>query len=508
MVNVPKLENIIAIGKQVLAEQNLDPVLRTSVDKLIELSGAERGFIVLFDKKGKNIFQTARHLEKSDIERPEFEISRTIISNAKSGKKSIFLHNAMEDPSLNKSKSVSELKILSVICLPLVHDENVFGVIYLDNRTVLGAFTQETYGIIVNFAEFISLAAHHAVERKDFEERQFELEKQLRNRYDFKEIIGNSPQMMDVLEMISQVAESDATVLIEGESGTGKELAARAIHFNSSRRDNPLICINCGAFPENLLESEFFGYEKGAFTGALKSHRGKFEQADGGTLFLDEIHTMSPALQVKLLRVLHNGEFIMLGSETTKTCDVRIVAAAKPDLKQLVTKNEFREDLYYRLNVIQIKMPALRERKSDIPVLADYFLRNAFQKMKKPVAELSEEVRQNLSNYDFPGNVRELENIIERAVILCSGKTIEANLLPDEIRVSRPTYTPTTKATHLTFKEAKEKVVSDFEKHYLLQALEQSNGVINKAAEIAGMHTKNFHDKLTKYNIQPKKNFQ
>ncbi|MEJ2664408.1 MAG: sigma-54 dependent transcriptional regulator [Spirochaetia bacterium] len=287
------------------------------------------------------------------------------------------------------------------------------------------------------------------------------------------------------------MAESDATVLIEGESGTGKELAARAIHFNSSRRDNPLICINCGAFPENLLESEFFGYEKGAFTGALKSHRGKFEQADGGTLFLDEIHTMSPALQVKLLRVLHNGEFIMLGSETTKTCDVRIVAAAKPDLKQLVTKNEFREDLYYRLNVIQIKMPALRERKSDIPVLADYFLRNAFQKMKKPVAELSEEVRQNLSNYDFPGNVRELENIIERAVILCSGKTIEANLLPDEIRVSRPTYTPTTKATHLTFKEAKEKVVSDFEKHYLLQALEQSNGVINKAAEIAGMHTKN-----------------
>lgn len=508
MENSLKLENIIAIGKEVLAEQNLDQVLKTSIDKLIELSGAERGFIVLFNGKGEDIFQTARNLEKSDINRPEFEISRTIINRARSGKFPIFLPDAMEDASLNKSKSIIALKILSVICLPLLHQEAVFGVIYLDNRTVLGAFTQETFTIVENFADFISLAAFHALERKNFEQRQFELEKQLRNKYDFKEIIGNSPQMMQMLEMISQVAETDVTVLIEGESGTGKELAARAIHYNSPRRDNPLICINCGAFPETLLESEFFGHEKGAFTGALKRHRGKFEQANGGTLFLDEIHTMSPALQVKLLRVLQTGEFTPLGSETTHTCDVRIVAATKPNLKDLVNKNEFRDDLYYRLNVILIKLPALRERKGDILVLAEYFLRKTCQEMNKPVVEFTNEVKQVLLNYEFPGNVRELENLIKRAVILCRGKTIEVKLLPDEIRNTKPIQSATPQDSHLTFKEAKEKVLSDFEREYLVHVLEQSNGVINKAAEIAGMHTKNFHEKLIKYNIQPRKTFR
>lgn len=502
-----KLENILALGKEILAEQNVNQVLVTSIDKLIDLSGAERGFIVLFNEKGENSLQTARNLEKNDIKQPEFEISRTIIEKVKSDKTPVFLRDAMEDAYLNKSVSVDALRILSVICLPLVYQHDVFGVIYLDNRTVMGAFTKEIFKVVENFADFISLAAHHAVERKSLKQQQYNLEKQLRNRYNFAEIIGNSPKMMQVMELISQVAETDANVLIEGETGTGKELVARAIHYNSQRRDKPMISINCGAFQDTLLESEFFGHEKGSFTGALKRHRGKFEQADGGTLFLDEIHTMSASLQIKLLRVLQSGEFIPLGSESARVCDVRIVAAAKPGLKQLAEKNEFREDLYYRLNVIRVEMPALRERKSDIPLLAEHFLQQAFLSMKRKPVKLSAEARQVLLNYDFPGNVRELENIIQRAVILSGGKSIGANALPEEIHnVDVGTYTMAGKKI-LSFKEAKEKVVNDFEKQYLMNVLDQSNGIINKAAKLAGMHPKNFHQKLTRYNIQPKKNF-
>lgn len=502
-----KLENILALGKEILAEQNVNQVLVTSIDKLIDLSGAERGFIVLFNEKGENSLQTARNLEKNDIKQPEFEISRTIIEKVKSDKTPVFLRDAMEDAYLNKSVSVDALRILSVICIPLLYQHDVFGVIYLDNRTVMGAFTKETFKVVENFADFISLAAHHAVERKSLKQQQYNLEKQLRNRYNFHEIIGNSQKMMQVMELISQVAETDANVLIEGETGTGKELVARAIHYNSQRRDKPLVSINCGAFQDTLLESEFFGHEKGAFTGALKRHRGKFEQADGGTLFLDEIHTMSASLQIKLLRVLQTGEFIPLGSESTRVCDVRILAAAKPGLKQLAEKNEFREDLYYRLNVIRVEMPALRERKSDIPLLAEHFLQQAFLSMKRKPVKLSAEARQVLLNYDFPGNVRELENIIQRAVILSGGKSIGANALPEEIHnVDVGTYTMAGKKI-LSFKEAKEKVVNDFEKQYLLNVLDQSNGIINKAAKLAGMHPKNFHQKLTRYNIQPKKNF-
>lgn len=504
---VPGIEQILRLGKELLAQQDLDQVLKTSIDKLIEMSGAERGFVVLFDEGGENLIQTARNLEKGDIEKPSFELSRTIIERVRSERAPVFLRNAMEEATFDHSLSVDALKILSVICLPLADQHRVVGVIYLDNRTVLGAFTPESYQVVVNFADFISLAASHALELNSFRKQTFELEKQLRDGYNFTEIIGNSAPMMEVMEMISQVAETDATVLIEGESGTGKELAARAIHYNSSRRDKPLISINCGAFTESLLESEFFGHEKGAFTGALKRHRGKFEQADGGSLFLDEVHTMSASLQVKLLRLLQSGEFTPLGSEQVLHSDVRVIAAAKPGLRDLIDANEFREDLYYRLNVIRIGMPPLRERSSDILPLAEYFLQKEFQKLKKKPARLSSEVKHLLKQYPFPGNVRELENVIRRAVILSRGAVMDSDLLPDEIRMVKATASGPEVDTQLPFKEAKARVVGEFEKQYLMEVLERSNGVIKEAASLAGMHAKNFHEKLAKYNIQPRKNF-
>jgi Nif-specific regulatory protein len=267
------LQHLLKIGKEVLAELEVDRVLDISMDHLIEISGAERGMIILFNKAGENYFQTARNLEKNDIEHPEFEISRTIIEKVKSEKKAVHLHNALAEKQLLRSKSVSRLNILSVMCLPLIHQKIIFGVVYLDNRTYRGRFTQQIQDLVLSFAEFISLAAHHALELKDLHNEQKALQEELRIRFDFDAIIGNSPKMTKALEMISQVAETDATVLIEGESGTGKELAARAIHYNSLRREKPLLSINCAAFSENRLESEFFGHEKGLLPALINSRR-------------------------------------------------------------------------------------------------------------------------------------------------------------------------------------------------------------------------------------------
>jgi len=263
-----------------------------------------------------------------------------------------------------------------------------------------------------------------------------------------------------------------------------------------------LLTVNCAAFPDDLLESEFFGHEKGAFTGAFKSRKGKFEQANGSTIFLDEIDEMSPALQVKLLRVIQWGEFTPLGSDETRKRDVRIVAACKTPLKSLVESGKFREDLYYRLHVFCIKVPPLRERKEDIILLAEHFLKDAAIQMQKDLPKLSVIAKQTLQHYSFPGNVRELENIIRRAVILCKGKTIEPEHFPEEITKSSFQFEQDNASQFPTFKQAKQKIVDEFERQYLLRVLHESNGVIAKAAQLAGMHTKNFHQKLNKHNIR------
>jgi Nif-specific regulatory protein len=503
----PTLEHfqyLFNLSKEVLAETDIDRVLTISMDRLIEISGAERGLIILFDEQAEPLFQTARQLDQSDIEHPKFEISRTIIDKVRENGTALYLPNAMDDPTFEKSKSVDELRLLSVMCLPLIHEQKTFGLIYLDNRRVLGAFQSTTFDFVLSFADFISLAAYQAYEHKRLQNHQNALEQELRTHYDFNAIIGHSPKMLNVLHTISQIASTDVPVLLDGESGTGKELVARAIHYNSARRHKPLLCVNCAAFPDDLLESEFFGHEKGAFTGAVQCRKGKFEQANGGTLFLDEIDDMSPALQVKLLRVVQWGEYTPLGSEVTKKCDVRIVAAGKLPLQELVKSGTFREDLYYRLHVFDIFLPPLRERQEDIIELAEHFLKEQCLGSGKPIAELGQETKFILKNYTFPGNVRELENIIQHAAILCTGKTIEPQHLPPALTQSQLNFDMEDTSRFPTFKQAKEELLDDFERQYLLRVLHESGGVIKKAAELAGMHTKNFHQKLVKYNIRGK----
>src|SRR3990172_1370088 len=326
------------------------------------------------------------------------------------------------------------------------------------------------------------------------------LRRQLQRKYRFENIVGDSPEMQQVFQLIEKVADSDSTVLISGESGTGKELVARARHFNSHRKDRPLIPVNCGAIPETLLESELFGHEKGAFTGASATRIGRFELAHQGSIFLDEIGDMSPALQVKVLRVLQEQEFERIGGTKTIKVDVRIIAATNQDLEQAVPNRTFREDLYYRLNVIPISLPPLRHRQGDIPLLVNHFLEHFNREKSKHMLGVSDEALKHLSNYEWPGNVRELENLIERIVILKEAGTIEIEDLPKKFFGAR------SDGNFLQFDIPDQgislkEVVDRFENQLILRALEKADWVKNKAARLLGMNRTTLVEKLKKKQL-------
>ena len=494
-------QRLLGLSKRLLAELDVDAVLGIAIDHAIEFSGAERGLIILFDQQGGALFETARKLRKEDIEHPEFEVSHTIINRVRSDGSPACFRNALEDAILRKSSSVARLKILSVICLPLSFEGKVFGVLYLDNRTLLGIFKAEVYAFMQEFAEFFSLAAHRALERKQLQNRVQLLETELRGKYRFESIVGHHPKMLEVLKLISQIADTDATVLIQGESGTGKELVAAALHYNSRRRDKSFVPINCAALPESLLESELFGHVRGAFTGAIKDKAGWFERANGGTVFLDEVSEMSPALQVKILRILQTGEYSRLGTSEIRYCSVRMIAASSRDLHTLVKQGKFREEVYYRLNVIDLWLPPLRDRRCDIPTLAQHFLTTYAAKHKKENLRISREAETLLSAYDFPGNVRELENVIQRAVVLTEGAAIEPRHLPSQF--CREGTTSTRNGKPSSFREAKYRATEKFERAYIIDCLTNAQGNISRAAQIAGINVKNFHAKMSKYEIDP-----
>ncbi len=496
------LENLLEIGRKVLAEGDIDQLLATAMDGAIELSGAERGMIILFDPENRIRFHTARNFNRQDLQQPRNEISRSIIRKVQTEKHPIFLKNAREDPDFKSSKSVRGLKVLSVICLPLMHNNKIVGAVYLDNRSFRGVFKPETFYFAQKFAEFISLAVKHALEERRLRDNLEALQHDLREQYNFGEIIGRHPTMTEILRLVAQVADTEATVLIQGESGTGKELIARALHQNSSRADHPFVAINCGALQENLLESELFGHVKGAFTGATENKMGWFERAHGGTIFLDEVSEMSTALQLKLLRILQSGEFSPVGSTVIRRTNARIVAATNRNLKQLVQEGRFREDVFYRLNVIVIDVPPLRKRASDIPLLAQHFLELYGRKYGKQDLHLSSQARTLLMQYAFPGNVRELENIIQRAIILCQGDEIgvaQLSIHPPNSSSLSPFREPAR-----TFKEAKQRIIAEFEKNFILNRLAESKGNISQAARASGMDIKNFYEKMKHYGIDPR----
>ncbi len=315
-----------------------------------------------------------------------------------------------------------------------------------------------------------------------------------------KRLIGKSPKMLEVFKLIGRVANSNTPVLIQGESGTGKELVARAIHENSYRRNWPFLAVNCGAIPENLLESELFGYEKGAFTGADKSKIGIFEAANGGTCFLDEIGEMSLNMQSKLLRFLQEGEILRLGSTKPFKVDVRIISATNRDLEKLVSENKFREDLFYRLNVVRIILPPLRERKEDIPLLVDFFLKNYSLKNKVPLKKITEEVMTFFMEYDWPGNVRELENVVESAATLSPTDVIDLEFIPEKIKNVKKYE----KEVYEIKKNSPSELLplSEIEKDYILKILKITGNNKSKAAKILGIDRKTLRLKLKQYGVE------
>jgi DNA-binding NtrC family response regulator len=344
----------------------------------------------------------------------------------------------------------------------------------------------------------VLIAAAQAVERKRLLEENRYLQKTLNERYGFENIIAKSRPMMAVFGTIRKIAETRTTVLILGESGTGKELAARAVHFNSRRKEARFVPINCGGIPETLLESELFGYAKGAFTGASCSKDGLFKAADKGTIFLDEIGTMPLSLQVKLLRVLQEGVFYPLGSTTPVEVDVRVIAATNQDLEAGVKNGAFREDLFYRLNVIQIKLPPLRDRRDDIMLLAHHFLKKYAAEQDKPIEGFSAEALDFLLRHDWPGNVRELENAVEHGVALCPGKQIGLNDFPQRRSGHRSEDIP------LLIDRPLHQARDDFEKRYITALLKLTGGNVTRASEMAGIARQNMQLKLKEYGISSK----
>jgi DNA-binding NtrC family response regulator len=322
-----------------------------------------------------------------------------------------------------------------------------------------------------------------------------DLQQQLVERHRLEGIIGESGRMQEVLALVKRVAPSNATVLIRGESGTGKELIARAIHYNSRRASGSLVSLNCAALPEQLLESELFGHERGAFTGAVAQRKGRFESADGGSIFLDEIGDLSPTLQVKLLRVLQEREFERVGGTRTIAVDVRVLAATHRDMEQAMRDGTFREDLYYRLNVVAIQIPPLRERREDIPLLLDHFLRKFAEKNRRDVTGLTAAARDAFLKYDYPGNIRELENLIERAVLLCRDRVIDLDDLPAAVR---PGERPAGKPDPQRLPD----VLADIERQAISSALEQYQGVQTQAAEALGISERVLRYKMKKYGLE------
>ncbi|MBI5099303.1 MAG: sigma-54-dependent Fis family transcriptional regulator [Nitrospirae bacterium] len=363
----------------------------------------------------------------------------------------------------------------------------------------LGAFDYITKPFVL---EDVHLAIKRALDVSRLQEENSRLKKELKKKFSTHKIIGNSLPLQEVIKFIEKIADTDSTVLVTGESGTGKELVAKTIHYNSPRARSTFVPLNCAAIPKDILESELFGHEKGAFTGAVTTRIGRFELANNGTLFLDEIGELAPSLQVKLLRVLQEKEFERVGGIKTIKVDVRIIAATNRDLEKAVKDGTFREDLYYRLNVIPLHLPPLRKMKEDVPLLIEHFIIEISKRKKKEPPKISHETMSYLANYRWPGNVRELENLIERLIILKEGDYITPDELPERFLENRHTPKVVTKSKLLSSEGVDLNVVLDeLENNMIIQALEMSKGVKSKAASLLGLNRTTLIEKMKKKSI-------
>ena len=475
------LNALLTISKVINSIRKREPLQRQLLEMVLEVIPAERAAI-LHAERGQPEFTSVFGIDKvSGPDRP-VRVSRTVVHQVIREGVAILSNDILETADGGIAESLATSQIHSLLCAPMAMLDKVIGVIYLDTSNRCVRFDPDHLQLLTAVASMAALALENVRDREQLESENRRLQAEVEIRHS---MVGESLRMREVYHFIGKVAPTDSTVLIYGESGTGKELVARAIHLNSQRAARPFVGINCAVLTESLLESELFGHEKGAFTGAIAQKKGKLEVAEGGTVFLDEVGELAPTIQAKLLRVLQEREFERVGATRPIKANIRIIAATNRDLLEAATAGTFRQDLYYRLNVVSLTMPSLRERSEDIPLLARYFVGESSKRSRRRVMGISAEAVECLIHYDWPGNVRELQNTIERAVVLGSTELILAEDLPEVVLEKGPlTDVPVTK-----FYER----IKEMKRNLVLTALERAAGNYTEAAVILGMHRNNLH---------------
>jgi Nif-specific regulatory protein len=487
------LSVLMKFSTAINAIRGLEALLERLLELLFEVVPAQRGAILLTNGDSlENSFVFG--LDRKQGKNQPVNVSRTIVQQVlRDGVAVLASDAAVTEPGLNTASFI-ETRANSVMCVPFVMVDRRLGVLYLDTTRSHDLFNKSHLQLVTAVAAIAAVAIENA---RHFEWLEKENERLLADVNIEHNMVGESGAMQRVYHFISKVAPTDATVLISGESGTGKELAARAIHRNSKRAQKPFVAVNCAALTESLLESELFGHERGAFTGAIAQKKGRLEIAAGGTVFLDEIGELTPPLQVKLLRVLQEREYERVGGTLTIKIDVRVIAATNKNLDDAMAAGEFRHDLFYRLNVVSLEMPGLRERREDIMLLASYFAEKYGAMCNKKLKGISPDARAALVAYDWPGNVRELENTIERAVVLGTTEWILPEDLPEAVLERVDTF-----ATRTTYHEA----VARSKKEIIVKAMNQANGNLNDAARLLGVHPNYLHRLLRNANVEDQMN--
>jgi transcriptional regulator with GAF, ATPase, and Fis domain len=482
------LSTLLKISSAIGSMRDIDALQWQLLAMLFDVIPAERGAILLLDSSTGEFSAPVAWDRAAGPDHP-VHLSRVLARRVVEERVAVFDYE--EPPSSSISPEASPAPGVSLLCVPLTSPTQSLGLIYLDTRNPATRFTNDDLQLLSAIAGLASVAIENARQFESLGSENQRLRAEVQLQHD---MIGRGPRMRQVYQFIERVAPSDSTVLILGESGTGKELASRAIHLNSPRKVRPFVALNCAALTETLLESELFGHERGAFTSAVSQKKGLLEVAEGGTVFLDEVAELPQTLQAKLLRVLQEREFVRLGGTSSIKLNVRFIAATNKDLQKAVTEEKFRLDLFYRLNVVSITMPALREHPEDITLLADHFVARYSARSNRKVRGLSPAARACLAQYDWPGNIRELENAIERAIVIGNSDLILPEDLPDALADRALPISESAANFHEAVRDAK--------KHLILTALEQCQGSFTQAAKILGLHPNYLHRLVSNLDLK------
>lgn len=490
------LNVLLKISTTISSLRRVENLVRELFAMIFEAVPAENGAIFLgSDKAGADLddFTSVFGWDRTQGADRPVKVSKTILRQVRRDSVAILSNDVLGGAAFDEVQSLFTYKIRSLLAVPIAAHEKLQGIIYLSTSDPAARFDQGHLELVTAIAGMAAIALENARYVEWLESENLRLVEEINIAHN---MVGDSPKMREIYQFISRVAPAESTVLIRGESGTGKELAARALHMNSSRSSKPFVAINCATLQENLLESELFGHERGAFSGAVTQKKGKLEVGEGGTLFLDEIGEMSPLLQAKMLRVLQEREFERLGGTQTIKANIRLIAATNRDLESMIKQNSFRQDLYFRLNVVSFEMPPLRERREDIPELARYFCELVASKSGRKIEGITPEAGDLLMGYDWPGNVRELENAIERAVVLGSTEFVRPEDLPEAIHEGARSWDRVQRGVH--YHDA----VTEFKKQLVLDALNEADGNITEAARLLGIHGNNLHRLIRNLNLR------